>query len=267
MKGGWVKHSFGIETQLIENESFDHDGKRESDQKHHYNTLNCAFYCATKHFWECIGEHGPCHILGLEGVYCGTCTRLIEECGADPKLIDIVSCNVRFRPAGPKDQARPRTYTGQLLSFLKKQPNTEESLYDVVILDFCCAWSDDIEACFVELFKRKLLRDISTMSVTFSQRPKKTEFTKENAINYRWRMTELARKYGYEFGYSDSCSSGPAMLSFFIKVMRPTDALDKDHPIKSTKAITPWEWLKQPVLLEDAKPFVYSEPKQKKIKK
>ena len=206
-----LESRLGITTQLVVN-------KRERyvvKDKNVYNAYNCVMVDSLK---ELLGT--TCYkVLLLDHLDLGTTTALHDVSNVPLTAMDIVSSSVLFKVDKPKKHGL--CYTGELSEFVELYG--DKRVYDVMVLDFCCVWKQDIAELVTQMLEKKMLKNLAIVSFTFSSR-QKTSCFKGNKISARDDLYKLFSEHGYHLQWWIEHEDG-TMFSLYGKCIYTKEAL------------------------------------------
>lgn len=238
----FVKHLDGdIETRLLsgENDRYDHKGKKHDPHKQYFNATIAVYVrdfidyiksiCLPNEDVNEFLEDGK--YLVLDGVELGTTNTLVKSAGVPLKQIHICSKSVEFRHAVSKFS--PTTYTGMLSDFLVQQ-NRLQTVYSVMILDFCGGYTEEPQKCVKQIFEHHMLSPVGVIAFTFAYRAiEKAGYLHENFLDAMDSIQRIAATNGYALGHSKWIQNiGSQVCSLICKFMHKADAMDYENGLR-----------------------------------
>lgn len=245
---GWVLTPLGVKTRRIPGvERTEYRDEKKSVEKAKIAFNNAVLdHAADLHkMWAQNDPNPILKSLSLEDITIGTSTALINAELVSLNDADVVSRSVEFGDGSP-----PNFHTAELSTFLHKKrvPKTDAEKYDIVVLDFMCAWSEDTKKCVEMLFRKQLFEDIAIMGITLSSRPgpKGTDYMHEIRLTALPGIQQLAAKFGYVVNHTRFMTRSGAMFHMFFKIIHPERSMSEQGGIEGPMNAS--VWLSEPVI-------------------
>jgi hypothetical protein len=239
IKLDWMKNNVAIETRYTEaaatarttgaNNLYNHENKAKDEVKDLANTVLCSFAADLQKYFQSILRSeiiADMRYLVLDGLYLGTTTRLVKECGAALSNVYICSKEIEFRSGN--DHNKINSYTGRLVDYLRTLER-DQVVFHVLYLDFCGNFSKENYQAVELLFEKQLLAALGIIAITLSYRfgTKSTAYNRQHTFGGLMKFKALALKHGYYIGTSEPVENVKhGMCTYVCKFLNFKEACD-----------------------------------------
>ena len=256
----WVLTKIGVKTRSLKEvkkrsspnelqkvqDKYKDESKIQDPKKIEFNDYVCAIYYALLTYWTAIDPDAKLRAFVVDGLYLGTTTRLVKDCGMDLADIDVVSRSVEF-----DSEAGPNFYTSEVATFFnnKKRETVGHSKYDLVIFDITGSWPGKKRTQYkvVEtIFKKDLLEDISFLEITLCFRNGAERLGHMSEIFGRavQDIQKIAASTGYTVNI-DVYKTNGIMFYLFFRVIHMKRAMSHNGGIEGVNDTYATHWFSQ----------------------